>query len=248
MKNRKHLVAAMFTMLAFAVARADAGFTKINKPWAGEPSQQQVLAHLYGGTFVASGVDFSNGTVTATRVDDAPAGYWRLKIDSVTTVGRFTRNSETFGLVTGASGGSFKPLFTVKGRNFNVTGSITNNGSNGLPPAGSTYRLERSGGDGVALSLPKDNGGVDHLISYIISGSTITKPTSLLFFEDNSGGKPDFDFNDLVVKVTTAAVTAPPSSTAAIPVPLAMTMGALGMAMLVAGGVFRRVRQTVAAN
>jgi hypothetical protein len=241
------LPVAFFAVLGLGVAPTRAGFTKINKPWAGEASQQQVLTHVFGGTFTASGVNFSSGSVTATRVDDSTAGLWTTGIDSVTAIGRFTRNSETFGVLPGATGGTFKPLFTVTGRGFNVSGSFTNTGSNVLPP-GTTYRLARSGGDGLASSLPADNGGVDHLVSYVISGSAITKPTFMMFFEDNSGGKADFDFNDLVVKVTSPGVAAPASSTAAVPLPSTLLLGASGLAVLAIGGAIRRWRQEAAAN
>src|SRR5579884_1065604 len=64
---------ASMAVLLFAAAQVRAGFSPIqpsNNP--GELNIPQVLGLAYGGTFTpaANGVDFTNGTVTATRVDD----------------------------------------------------------------------------------------------------------------------------------------------------------------------------------
>jgi hypothetical protein len=228
--------------IALGAGHAAASFTKIENPWPGEPSQAKILAHLYGGTFAASGVNFSNGSVTATRVDDTTAGFWHADIDSINAVARFTRNREVFGFLPGVSGGKFMPLFKVTGTGFNVTGNLT---SSVNVPNGTTYRFARTGGDGVVSSLPADNGGVDHLVSYAVSGTPLgNAPTFLLFFEDNSGGKSDFDFNDLVVKITTP--TAPTATGAAtIPLPPAYWMGISGIAVCLAAGALQRLRRTV---
>jgi hypothetical protein len=53
------------------VSAANAGFTTIGPTSnPGEPNQATILSHIYGGTFVADGVNFTNGSLTATRVDD----------------------------------------------------------------------------------------------------------------------------------------------------------------------------------
>jgi hypothetical protein len=65
------------TMLAIAglslmgVSAANAGFSTISPSSnPSEPDQAAILSHIYGGTFTASGVDFTNGSLTATRLDD----------------------------------------------------------------------------------------------------------------------------------------------------------------------------------
>lgn len=57
-------------LLSLAAASAQAGFSAVNdNPY--ERSHEQILEDVYGGNFVMSGNDFTNGTVTATRVDDS---------------------------------------------------------------------------------------------------------------------------------------------------------------------------------
>jgi hypothetical protein len=56
---------------------ASAGFTTINPSLnPAEPTHADILGTLYGGTFSADGVNFTNGTITVTRVDDGLDKLW----------------------------------------------------------------------------------------------------------------------------------------------------------------------------
>jgi len=63
-------------VLSSVVARA--GVTEVKPPAPGEASHEQLLEGIYGGDFVGLGDDlgnglwsvYSNGVVTATRIDD----------------------------------------------------------------------------------------------------------------------------------------------------------------------------------
>src|SRR5829696_2712749 len=67
--------AAMTTLLCVA-APARAGFSSISTPPTREQDQAQILSHAYGGTFTPSGNNFTNGTITAVRVDDSADQTW----------------------------------------------------------------------------------------------------------------------------------------------------------------------------
>src|SRR5687768_4021916 len=63
-------ITALLCVLSFAPA-ALAGFTTIGPPHPGEDSHQQILNQVYGGSFSPVGsVNFSNGLITANRVQD----------------------------------------------------------------------------------------------------------------------------------------------------------------------------------
>ena len=51
---------------------AMAGFTTVNALPPGEKSIKEILDHVYGGSFVANGVNYSNGPLTASRINDTP--------------------------------------------------------------------------------------------------------------------------------------------------------------------------------
>lgn len=68
MKRTTKLLAIAGLSLLGVTGAANAAFTTITP--SGEPTQADILGDLYGGTFVANGLDFSNGSITATRIDD----------------------------------------------------------------------------------------------------------------------------------------------------------------------------------
>ena len=73
----------------FGAAQAHAGFSTINTVANGEPSLGQILGHEYGGTFAANGVNFSNGSVTATRINDNNDQIWNTHFVSANVVAKF---------------------------------------------------------------------------------------------------------------------------------------------------------------
>jgi len=223
--------------LLFGAAQVRAGFSPIqpsNNP--GEMNIPQVLGQAYGGTFTqaANGVDFTNGTVTATRVDDGADQVFRQPIASAKAVydPDASAGALTFGYLPGSTGGTFTPLFTETGSMTNVTGS------SGALNVGGPYRFAvRRGNNAVASSGNSDNAdGLDRLVTYKISGSGLgSNQNWLLGFED--GAHPPFDYNDAVA-VQTAGVGA-----AAVPLPLAAWTGLSGLFGLGAAGVTRRIRR-----
>lgn len=224
-------------------ASAVAGFTTISPPPAGELSHQQILDGVYGAGFSPSGVDFVNAGlgITATRVDDfsvagsPPAGplnvatgapgsatdqVWSDGVATAVAEAKYAVDDQSFGYWPGASGGSYTPLFNVTGNGFLVSGSAVQNF------AGTQWRWGRGNNpSGPHSSLPSDNhDGLDHLVTYRITGLSNAFTVWLLFFEDRNipafpdGPDSDRDFNDLVVQIR------------AVPAPIAAGLGLIGLA------------------
>ncbi len=229
-------------MTAFAVAAAALGFgasqamastTTVQPPAAGEDSHEQIFENVYGGDFVQAGNDFTNGTITATRIDDDNDQIWNLT-KAVNTHARavFASLNQTFGYIPGADGtlGDFVKLFDVTGTG---TNGYTVGGQAQVELTGD-FKWARQGSNGTASSENADNpDSIDHLVSYEISGIDAPKPIFMLFFEDlyQNNGEYDADYNDLVVEV------------ASVPTPGAF--GA-GLALLGVAGLVRRRRRRVA--
>lgn len=231
MKSANVIRMAGLAGLVLAAGNAMAGFTPVNAPsTAGELSHEQILEGIYGGDFTPSGVNYSNGGVTATRVDDFGVGgmlnlalggpgaaddaVWNDGIAAAAAEARFAGFDQNFGYFNGASGGAFTQLFATSGSGFAVSGS-------GLVDfTGGTWRWGRTGGPNVHSSLGSENAdAVDHMVTYRITGLG-SETTWLVFFEDKNVGDPeaDFDYNDLVVEIR------------AVPTPMAAGMGAIGLA------------------
>jgi hypothetical protein len=182
-------------------ANAQAGFTQIGATRKTEATQEQILEHTYGGDFVANGTNFSNGSVTATRLDDDNDAVWaKTDISSARTVAAFAKRKQSFGYFGGSSGGEFQKLFDVSGTTgFDVSGSAAGLGSvlDGSIRFGRGEKLTKA-----FSSLSSENrDGRDHMITYKVSGlEGQNEPVYLMFWEDKWGKRSDFDFNDLVVE------------------------------------------------
>ena len=212
---------------------AKAGLTHVGaSKTAGEATAEQILSRTYGGTFVPSGNgggDFTNGSVTAARIDDDGGAEqrWNVNVTSARAVAAFSGYNQSFGQIVG---GAYKPLFDVSGRGFDVSGSADL--AAGARPAGG-FTFARAGDDRVLhervfSSRPADNhGGEDHLVSYRVSGTGAPGQTYLLFWEDAIGRGSDFDHNDLVVELKTAGGEA-----LLIPLPSAAWTGLSGLGAL----------------
>jgi hypothetical protein len=216
---------------AVATANAEAGFTKVNAPPDAELSHRAILGYTYGGSFgpAGGGMNFSNGTITATRLEDFGANHDLLDqcftgdLVGARALGRWAGYQQKLGVVAGESGaGSFHELLTVAGNGINVTGS-----AGAAKMEGKGYRFARGGGGELMTSLASDNrGGVDQMISYRLDGyGPAGTTTYLLAFEDlGPGTNSDWDYNDLVVEVTTAdpaVAPLPPAAWSALTVLLA---------------------------
>jgi hypothetical protein len=223
----------------FGAASAQAGFTHVNTNDAPAPGQELghagIFSNTYGGTFVANGVNYSNGSVTATRCEDFGNNYadgcWNSLTGDISAraIARYAGYQQSLGIFDGESGGSLSQLFTVVGEGLSVTGSADVHMSSGA------FRFARAGGgdeiSGVlATSLALDNiMGQDQMVSYHLTG-----PGGLnryvLFFEDLTAAQnSDWDFNDLVVEIRGAS-----AGVVAVPLPPAVWSG---LTVLLTGGV-----------
>lgn len=234
---------AVLGVSALGAGRAEAGLSQVGASrTAGEATPEQILGHTYGGTFVRDGNDFSNGSVSVTRIDDDNGAEqrWNVNVTSARAVAVFSSYNQSFGQLVN---GGYKPLFDVSGKGYDVSGSTDNVGSR--PVGGFTFA--RAGDDKVLhdrvfASTPSANrNGEDHLVSYRVSGTGGSGQTYLLFWEDAIGKGSDFDHNDLVVELKSA----PSGEALLIPLPAAAWTGLSGLAGLgLIRGVNRLRRRT----
>ncbi|HEY7090824.1 MAG TPA: PEP-CTERM sorting domain-containing protein [Tepidisphaeraceae bacterium] len=234
---------ALMLCCAAAPRAAWAGYTPINPPPFGEDTHQEILSQIYGGTFVPLGLDFTNGTVTATRVEDfTDPGEAKTPLQLVTSFGsddqlwqsdfrfacaeaKFAVYKQDFGYFDGLTDNTYHKLFDQDGLDYNVTGDADLSSL-----SGKLLRWGRGGEDRVLSSRPSDNAdGRDHMVTYLITGldepgtlpSLRSQPPAnlkrwLIFFEDKFQGEQgaDFDYNDLVVEITATQVAIPEPASA----------------------------------
>jgi hypothetical protein len=246
MFRRLAMVAAATLMVVGSARSAHAGFTEVVPNKEGEPEQAPILSHALGGTFTARGNNFTNGTVTATQLDDNDDQIWTGSIISAQAVAAFSSVPEEFGYIAGTGPGNYVNLFTASGTGYDVTGS------SGPAAIDGSYQLSRSGINSTFSSDPANNPdkGFVHLLAYSVTGLPNQAPdtqTWMLFWEDTVSEYADWDYNDLVVKL----VTDPPSVGAAtapllIPLPPAAWSGLSGLAVLLVVGGIARVRRQLA--
>ena len=223
--------AAALVSLCSGTARAN--LTTVHAPYSGEASQAQILSHVYGGTFGPAGFSepsYTNGPVTATRVDDflagggpgtdlhlvlpAPGGsttdqLWVDGIAIASAEAKFAAYSQKFGY---KDVGSYVNLFDVTGSQYAVSGDASHQFSMGVP-----WNWARSGQGGNFYSQQSANQDKsDHMVTYQISGLAGLDPGEtvwMLFWEDLPGsftsGSSDRDFNDLAVEVRATPVPLP---------------------------------------
>lgn len=238
------LPASLALLGASVVGAADAGAATTlvgRSKSAGEANHEQVLEHRFGGDFRQEGNDFTNGSVTVTRVDDSADRSFSGNIKRAQVIGAFARKQQSFGVYD--SQGNYTELVSVTGRGFDVSGSAESMGA-ALAAAstadagsgGGQVTFGRAGGKPDFASDPTMNqGGRDHLVTYSVSGSGVDGGTMLLFWEDATGRRADFDFNDLVVEITAEPLL--------IPLPAAAWSGLSGLAALGLMAGYRRVRR-----
>jgi hypothetical protein len=228
MSTVKSLAVAIVAIAATAGVTV-AGHTPVAPcTYVTELGHAAILSHAYGGDFAADGLNFTNGTITAVRVEDfggASADQcWAGELLSARALARFGGFEQTLGLFGGSAGGACEDLFTISGTGFNVGGAI-----GGLDVSGDAFRFARGGGGELFSSLDSENtAGHDHLVTYRLAGPA-GEDRYVLFFEDASAVQDsDWDFNDMVVEITGA-------SPHAIPLPPAVWSG---LAVLLTGGLW----------
>jgi hypothetical protein len=241
------LALAGATALAISVS-ASAGFTTVHAPSApGEIGHAAILSGVYGGTFSASGVDFSNGSITATRVHDfngfsghsqplnllgtnmgtANDQIWVDGIAHLQAVARYAGYNQSFGYYQGSddpsTGFTSGTLLTLSTNPFLGDG----------PTAGpiniqGEWRWGRTGTT-TNSSLNTDNAdNRDHMVTYRITGSGLASlgysadaVVWMLFWDDQPYDSSDRDFNDLAVEIVAVAM--------AIPIPAPIALAGLGL-------------------
>ncbi|MEM6393974.1 MAG: hypothetical protein AAF797_14485 [Planctomycetota bacterium] len=201
---RKAMAAGAGLAVLGSASMAHAGFTTIAPPFPGEALHEEIFQETFGGDFMQVGLDFTNGTITATRVSDDDNQLFVIPVIDAEVEAVFASLDQTFGYLPGPSGGDFVTIFEVDGNAFDVTGSVS-----GLTIEDQPFRFARMGINGLDSSLEADNGGLDKLVTYEITGLDTDDTVTMLFFEDILGTSADDDFQDLVVKVTARPIPNP---------------------------------------
>ena len=206
---------------------AVAGLTDVRPAAAGEATHEQILEHVYGVDFAASGSDFSGGALTVRRVDDGADG--RFGFDTprrLDLVAEFTGWQWDYSLRDGSG---------------NRVGSGSQSGS-GFDTGGG---FDVAAGDSFEMVLDHASGRqyrssdvLDQLVTYEVSGADGVDER-LFFWEDWSRRKgSDQDFNDLVFRAWSgglagggAAAVGDDGSAGAVSIPLppAAWPGAAGL-------------------
>jgi hypothetical protein len=234
---RRFGAAAAVGVLAIAVAApaARASFTAISAPTTvGEDTHEKILENIYGGNFVKSGVNYSNGTVNVLRIDDSMTNngvlgmvdggpgtasdqIWHDGFTDAFAKVRYAKDNQAFGYWEGTSGGTYQKLFDVSGTGYAVSG-----GTLLADMRGKSWRWGRSRyTNGQMSSLPTENvDDADHMVTYQVQGLPNSRGQTvwLLFWEDrNLGDTPntgfsDRDINDLVVELRASGVVPEPAT------------------------------------
>lgn len=214
---------ALMAIGLLTASSAQAGLTLVAPtPHATEASTAQILSHQYGGSFNTAGSGFSNGTITATRIDDLNDVAWVGDLLTLNTVASFSRSEQSVGLSLGKSGGSYQSLFTVSDFGYLPSNPLA------IDTSGQFFRfvLDNAGTSLRSSSLDTENPFGDQLITYRIDGLEGGRPKYLLFWEDAPIGNSDRDYNDLVVEASFAGNGGP----TAVPLPPAALAGLTFMA------------------
>ena len=209
--------------LWLATAAGATTLTPVQPNPGGEPSLATaggLLNSLYGLSNLA-------------RIDDSLDQQWgNLGTAEVIAKAKYAGYSQTFGYITGASGGAFVPLFSItqSGLLTGISAQFT------VAQSGESFRWGddpngTSQPPGLWSALQSDNaadGGQDHMVTWLITGAAGHPDNHVgafvIAFEDLSG-LGDRDYNDLVVEVRGV-------SDGAVPLPATLALVAAGLAGL----------------
>src|SRR5438034_10991527 len=84
-------------MAAFPPASANASLTTVKASKPSEMGIEQILEGTYGGNFSASGNDFTNGSITAHRIDDDLDQVWTGGTFDITAKAKFSGYTQSLG-------------------------------------------------------------------------------------------------------------------------------------------------------
>jgi hypothetical protein len=214
-----------------------AGLTETRSiPHNTEAGAAQIFSHTFGGSFADTGSGFSNGAITATRVDDTKDNVWSGHL-TLTPVASFAGSSQSLGMMQGGGGnGLFHTLLGVDQFGYLNTASTT------VDSTKFRFVLDSPGTQLRSSSLASENASGDQLVTYKINGLGDGKSHYMLFWEDTPVSRSDRDYNDLVVSATVDGRGGP----IAVPLP---PSAYLGGAMLVGAGILamRKRRMALAA-
>lgn len=181
--------------------------TPIGDP--GLPSQEDhsgIFADLFGGVFVQTGNDFSNGIVDVTRVSDDDDQTYDFLQWEAHVVATWALASQSFGTIEDGV------IFDVQGDDNVVSGQTLGN------VGGTGIEFGRFGSDfnmiDVSTNPASNPGGKDHVVTYTWSVNGVEAENRyLLFFEDSNETSDftDIDFNDMVVEISGTPVPEPTS-------------------------------------
>lgn len=246
---KQGLSATVFTIGVIGISSiCEAGFTTVFAPTAaGEVGHVDILNGIYGGTFSASGVDFSNGSITATRIhdfddSDGHSGSLNLLADSDVGVNDQVWHDGIAMLNARARYASYSQHFGYFQGSDNPTtgftsGTLISVDTNPFLGLGETFGPTnivgewRWGREGTTTnsSLDSDNvDGLDHMVTYMITGAGLIDlgysaddTVWLIFWDDQTYPGTDRDFNDLAIEIVAQAM--------AIPLPAPVALAGVGL-------------------
>jgi hypothetical protein len=199
-------------------------FSSVQPPPGSEPSHRRVLENVLGGSWSASGLNFTSDGRAVMRVADGgkgvgvaiPTTAWSEPEDSLWSSGgvRAAADRHTFGWIDDTD---VEPVFIpiLDTRNFNEPVTL-------MLSEQFRWALRNDSTGKLFTSRASDNQGVgsmadrtfDQLVTYELTGEPTR--TWLLFWEDRIGGQSaDYDYNDAVIRVT-AAIPSPGSGVLAL--------------------------------
>lgn len=187
-------------------------YTTVLPPPGAELTQVEIMDLIYGGTFVQSGEDYSNGTLALIRVWDSniveetlhiltgdPAvdidQIWTDGLATVTAEAKFAALGQSFGWNGGGTFGfGYTELLTDAdvggpGVQIDIMGDML-------------WGVNPTSGDMFWSRDSENFDSFDHLITFKVLGLGGPETVWLQFWEDLPQSGSDFDYNDFVVEVS----------------------------------------------
>ncbi len=206
------LLSALGLLLAGAGLASANTYTPISPPPGVELTHVEIMDSIYGGSFVPVGNDYTNGTLTLTRVWDTNAGtetlhlltgdpsidvdqIWTDGIATVTAEAKYADLGQTFGWNGGGTTGSgYIPLLTdadigMPGVGIAISGDML-------------WGVKPTSGNEFWSRNNQNPGSADHLITYKLTGHAGPEIRWVQFWEDLPNGSSDWDYNDFVVEIS----------------------------------------------